>query len=78
VRVVSIKRPPQVIEDDGGDNFHVGDVYEVSPNLAIFLIAAGWVRGETRMQPRRQMGNGKLARDRRQLSDRRLVEPGAF
>jgi hypothetical protein len=57
------------------DTFHLGDVYEVSPNLGIFLTAAGWTRSETRKDDRRtgfQKSNDPFIQgDRRSLPDRR-------
>lgn len=73
MRVVSIKSPPAAIDGVTRDSFRVGKVYEVSPNLAILLIAAGWMRGDTRARSRRTLTNRTPDRDRRQLPDRRLI-----
>jgi hypothetical protein len=58
------------------DTFHPGDVYEVSPHVGILLTAAGWVRSETRKEPRRE---GALSQyqeqERRRLTDRRHQPP---
>jgi hypothetical protein len=52
----------------------VGDVYDVSPNLAILLIAAGWARGETREATRRAIEIEPPDEDRRHDADRRHQE----
>jgi hypothetical protein len=72
VRIVTIKRPPPAFDGVTQDNFHLGDVYEVSPNLGILMTAAGWVRSETRKQPRREgTALQSQEQDRRRLTDRR-------
>jgi hypothetical protein len=57
------------------DTFHLGDVFEVSPNLGIFMTAAGWVRSETRKDDRRRefhtSDNLITQGNRRDLPDRR-------
>jgi hypothetical protein len=74
VRIVTVKRPPPAFDGVPQDNFHLGDVYEVSPNLGIFMTAAGWVRSETHKDNRRresQESADDLAQaNRRNLSDR--------
>ena len=72
MRVVTIKHPPVVIEGLRADSFHLGDVYDVSPHLGIYLTAAGWVRSETRKEVRRaDVLPPPAAPDRRALADRR-------
>ena len=70
VRVVTIKHPPTDIEGVPVDNSMVGRVYDVSPQLALLMMAAGWVRGETRSQVRRQR-EARTTINRRSRSDRR-------
>jgi hypothetical protein len=54
MRVVTIKHPPPAIDGSTPDDLAVGQILEVSPQLAILMIAAGWVRSETRSRVRRQ------------------------
>ena len=54
MRVVTIKHPPVAVEGITPDNAPVGQVLDVSPQLAILMIAAGWVRNETRSRVRRE------------------------
>jgi hypothetical protein len=70
VRVVTIKRPPLVIDGMTEDNFHLGDVFDVSPNVGILLTVVGWVRSETRHAARRS-DDDPFLNDRRRTSDRR-------
>jgi hypothetical protein len=70
VRVVTIKHPPAAIEGPVRDNAALGQVVELSPHVAMLMIAAGWVRGETRSQIRRR-GEHPLDFNRRHGSDRR-------
>jgi hypothetical protein len=54
------------------DTFQIGDVFEVSPNVAILLTAARWVRVDTRAHTRRKDADiAEGAGDRRHVSDRR-------
>ena len=72
MRVVTIKCPPSAIDAVTEDSFHVGDVYDVSPNLGILLAAAGWVRNETRAEARRGGPSpSPWTHERRLLEDRR-------
>ena len=48
VRVVTIKHPPAAIEGLPPDNSMIGKIYDLPPHLAILMIAAGWVRNDTR------------------------------
>jgi hypothetical protein len=72
VRVVTIKHPPPAAEGIASDNFEVGTVLDVSPQLAILMIAAGWVRSETRSQIRRH-GESSAEFNRRETADRRTA-----
>jgi hypothetical protein len=67
---VTIKHPPAEIDGHTSDKMSIGRIFDVSPQLAILMIAAGWVRSETRSQVRRhrEMSPGF---NRRQLPDRR-------
>jgi hypothetical protein len=54
------------------DNFHLGDVIDVSPNVGILFTAVGWVRTESRQTARRHDDYPPPSKDdRRQSSDRR-------
>ncbi len=75
MRIVTIKRPPPAFDGVPQDNFHLGDVYEVSPNLGILMTAAGWVRSDTRKQPRREGPAQSQEQERRRLADRRHRAP---
>jgi len=71
VRVVTIKHPPPALDGPPTDNLSaVGTVYDVSPQVGILLIAAGWMRGETRTSERRDQ-DSPAGVNRRQISDRR-------
>jgi hypothetical protein len=70
VRVVTIKHPPIDVAGVPVDNSMVGRIYDVSPQLAILMIAAGWARSETRSQVRRQHEE-RTPINRRNRSDRR-------
>jgi hypothetical protein len=48
----------------------IGQVYDISPNLAILMIAAGWVRTETRSRVRRH-NDMSPGFNRRHIPDRR-------
>ena len=74
MRVVTIKHPPPAAEGIASDNFEVGKVLDVSPQLAILMIAAGWVRSETRSQTRRQ-DESSPGFNRRETADRRTSPP---
>jgi hypothetical protein len=61
--------------DAGGlaaDNDVVGTVYDVSPQLAILMIAAKWARLETRAMARRSLDMPQRL-DRRRHADRRTA-----
>jgi len=70
MRVVTIKHPPAAVEGSIADDLAVGQVFDVSPQLAILMTAAGWVRSETRSHIRRQ-GESFPSFNRRQAVDRR-------
>jgi hypothetical protein len=75
VRVIVIKRPN--ISPDGFeiDHFRVGGTYEVSPALALLMMAAGWLRPHTRRAARRHLCASDLPfSERRQAADRRTPE----
>jgi hypothetical protein len=74
MRVVTTKCPPIAMDDVNRGGFHIGRVYEVSANLAMRLIAAGWMRGETRGGARRETRSRPPERDRRQLAERRSAD----
>jgi hypothetical protein len=69
VRVVTIKHPPVAVEGMTSDNF-IGKIYDLPPHLAILMIAAGWVRSESRSRVRRQE-DLPPSFNRRETSDRR-------
>jgi hypothetical protein len=70
VRVVTIKHPPSAIEGIISDNSALGQIYELPRHLAVLMMAAGWVRSESRSQVRREQ-NLTAEFNRRQTSDRR-------
>ena len=71
MRVVTIKHPPAAVEGITPDNA-TGKVYDLPPQLAILMIAAGWVRTETRSKVRRH-DEHTTHFDRRQTTDRRSM-----
>ena len=72
VRVVTIKHPPPALEDIPPDN-SIGKMYDLPPQLAILMLAAGWVRNDTRTLVRRHRDDDTSV-NRRQASDRRSME----
>jgi hypothetical protein len=62
----------EVFGEIGLDKFRPNQEYDVSPSVAIFLMASGWARLEMRSLSRRQHHEPDQARDRRRLSDRRV------
>ena len=72
VRVVTIKHPPPAIEGLTPDKSMIGKLYDLPPQLAILMIAAGWVRSETRSLVRRHRDRTPPF-NRRQTVDRRSV-----
>jgi hypothetical protein len=51
----------------------VGQIYDLPPQLAILMIAAGWVRSDTRSASRRH-GDQASGINRRQSVDRRSAD----
>jgi hypothetical protein len=72
VRVVTIKHPPDAIEGMRSDNSTIGTIYDLPPQLAILMIAAGWVRSDTRSRVRRHRDLSPSF-NRREHVDRRSV-----
>jgi hypothetical protein len=72
VKVVTIKHPPDAIDGRPPDNSTIGKIYDLPPQLAILMIAAGWMRGDTRSRIRRNQDQA-APMDRRHTSDRRSV-----
>jgi len=70
VRVVTIKHPPDVIEGLPADNSMIGRIHDLPPPIAILMIAAGWVRSDTRSLIRRNHDQEPRF-NRRQTTDRR-------
>jgi hypothetical protein len=71
---VTIKNPPAALEGLVPDNLAVGKILDVSPHLAILMIAAGWVRGESRTWDRRQHETFP-GLNRREVVERRSLDP---
>jgi hypothetical protein len=67
---VTIKHPPPAIEDSSSDNSTIGKMYDLPPQLAMLMIAAGWVRSDTRSRVRRHHEQPRRV-DRRERVDRR-------
>jgi hypothetical protein len=70
---VTIKHPPDAIDGRPPDNSVIGKVYDLPPQVAILMMAAGWVRSETRAGIRRRNCDQQPPFDRRQSRDRRSV-----
>jgi hypothetical protein len=70
MRVVTIKHPPAAIEGSRSDNSPIGTIYDLPAQLAMLMIAAGWVRSDTRSRVRRHRASSPSF-DRRQKVDRR-------
>ena len=70
VRVVTIKHPPDAIEGLPPDNSMIGKIHDLAPQVAILMIAAGWMRNDTRLQIRRNQDQ-EAPFNRRQTADRR-------
>ncbi len=73
MRVVTIKHPPDAIEGLPPDNSMLGTIHDLPPHLAILMIAAGWMRNDTRSQIRRNQDQPPPF-NRRQTVDRRSDE----
>jgi hypothetical protein len=67
---VTIKHPPDAIDGLPPDNSVIGKILDLPPNLAILMIAAGWMRSDTRSVSRRHADEAR-AFNRRQTIDRR-------
>ena len=72
VRVVTIKHPPAAIDGITPDNSAIGRKFDLPPQLAILMIAAGWVRADTRSLVRRH-NDHDASINRRQTIDRRSL-----
>jgi len=70
VRVVTIKHPPAAIEEVAPDNSIIGKMYDLPAQLAILMMAAGWVRSDTRSRVRRYREQPRGV-NRREGADRR-------
>ena len=70
MRVVTIKHPPDVIDEVPPDNSMIGTIHDLSPQVALLMIAAGWMRSDTRSEIRRSQ-DLPLSFNRRQTGDRR-------
>jgi hypothetical protein len=70
---VTIKHPPAAIEGIQSDDSPIGKTYDLPPQLAILMIAAGWVRTDTRSFVRRHHDRDPLI-NRRRTPDRRSME----
>jgi hypothetical protein len=70
VRVVTIKHPPDVIDGLPPDNSVIGQIHDLPPQLAMLMIAAGWMRSDTRSQIRRSQDLPPFF-NRRRTGDRR-------
>jgi hypothetical protein len=71
---VTIKHPPDAVEGLQRDSSMVGKMFDLPPQLAILMIAAGWVRSDTRSRIRRRHDEA-TSFDRRQSPDRRSTTP---
>jgi hypothetical protein len=69
---VTIKHPPDAIDGRPPDNSVIGKVHDLPPQLAILMMAAGWVRSDTRSAMRRRQDQ-QPPFDRRHSRDRRSV-----
>jgi len=69
---VTIKHPPAALEGIPPDNSTIGTMYDLPPQLAILMIATGWVRSDTRSRIRRHRDQPS-ALNRRERVDRRSV-----
>jgi hypothetical protein len=76
IRMLSPPAADHILEDAAHGNIRLEDFspnqeYDVSPSVAMFLMASGWARGEMRSGLRRRHDDPHQARDRRRQSDRR-------
>jgi hypothetical protein len=70
VRVVTIKHPPAAFEGATSDSSMLGKMFDLPPQLAILMIAAGWMRSDTRSRVRRHQ-DAPPQYNRRERVDRR-------
>jgi hypothetical protein len=70
---VTIKHPPAAIDGIQSDDSAIGKTYDLPPQLAILMIAAGWVRTDTRSLVRRHRDQDPFI-NRRRTDDRRSME----
>jgi hypothetical protein len=74
MRVVTIKHPPAAILDgERPDKSTIGQIHDVPAPLALRLMAAGWVRSDTRSRVRRHRDESSQF-NRRETADRRSTE----
>ena len=73
MRVVTIKHPPDCRRRIATGQLDVGKIYDLPPQLAILMMAAGWMRNETRSHVRRE-DDHLPPFNRRRATDRRSVE----
>jgi hypothetical protein len=66
---VTIKHPLPAIEGIPPDN-STGKIYDLPPQLAMLMIAAGWMRSDTRTRVRRH-SDDPPSFNRREMVDRR-------
>ena len=71
MRIVTIRNPQAAVVEGVPDN-PPGSVYDVTAQVAILMIAAGWARSETRSRDRRQFEQ-ETSLNRRHRPDRRSV-----
>ncbi len=72
MRVVTIKHPPLAVEGITSDKSMLGQIYDLPAQVAILMMAAGWVRGESRTHGRREQ-DVSIVHNRRQATDRRSI-----
>jgi hypothetical protein len=78
VRVIVIKQPDIHADGIEIDHFRVGETYNVSPALALLMMAAGWLRPHTRQAARRMHHASALPfPERRWAAERRTAESAA-
>jgi hypothetical protein len=69
---VTIKHPPDAIDGHPPDKSVIGKVHDLPPQVAILMMAAGWVRSDKRTAMRRSLDQ-QPPFDRRQPLDRRSI-----
>ena len=75
MRLIVTRRPPELVEGITLDSFASGSEVNISPSVAMLLIAAGWARTDTRTGRHRRgdtsrptVAERRVARDRRTLA----------